>query len=353
MDTQVTVRRMWVPAGALAVLIGAGFLLWQLSQVVLVLFAAVLFAILLDSLTRLLHARAVMRRSLALSIVTLALIGAAVGFGWIAGPSASDQIQQLSEQLPSAVERLADIVEQQPWGGALLNGTTAPQQLVPSGTDILGRVSGVFSTTLGALINVGLIIVTGFYLAMNPDVYVHGISAVVPQRGRARAEEVLAALAHALRWWLVGRVAAMIAVGVLTGVGLWIIGMPLLLGLAIIAALLSFIPFVGPVLSVVPALLIALVEAGDPLRPLWVLVVYAAVQFLEGNFITPLIQRRAVSLPPAALLTAQLVLGVLFGFMGLLLATPLAVCLIVLVQTIYIQGVLGRPVTVLGQGVRR
>jgi predicted PurR-regulated permease PerM len=353
MGTEVTVRRTLAPAGALAVLIGAAFLLWQLSQVVLVLFAAVLFAVLLDGLTQLLHARAVMRRWLALTIVTLALIGVIVGFGWVAGPSASDQIRQLSEQLPAAMGRLADIIEQQPWGGALLNGTTAPQQLVPSSTDILGRISGVFSTTLGAVINLGLVIVTGFYLALNPDVYVRGISALVPERGRRRTEEVLGALAHALRWWLVGRVAAMIAVGALTGVGLWIIGMPLVLGRAISAALLSFIPFVGPVLSVVPALLIALVEASDPLKPLWVLVVYAIVQFLEGNFITPLIQRRAVSLPPAVLLTAQLVMGVLFGFMGILLATPLAVCLIVLVQTIYIQDVLGRPVTVLGQGVRR
>ncbi|MGD2074955.1 MAG: AI-2E family transporter [Gammaproteobacteria bacterium] len=346
-------RRTFVTAAALAVMIAAGFLLWQLSQVVLVLFAAVLFAIFLDALTGWLLARVPVPRYAAVVAVTLLIIGSVLGVGWITEPRVIDQLAELREQLPAALDLLRDRIERQPWGAALLANTPAPAELVPSATDILGRISGVFSTTLGALVNIGLILVTGFYLALDPGVYVRGIKSLVPARGEGRAGEILGAIAHALRWWLVGRIAAMTAVGVLTAVGLSLIGMPLVLALATVAGLLSFIPFVGPILSVVPAVLIALVEPADPLKPIWVLMVYAVVQFLEGNFITPLIQRRAVSLPPAVLLSAQLLLGVLFGFLGILLATPLAVVVILLCQTIYIQDLLGRPISVLGQSSDR
>ncbi|MGD8590575.1 MAG: AI-2E family transporter, partial [Chromatiales bacterium] len=154
-------------------------------------------------------------------------------------------------------------------------------------------------------------------------------------------------LGHALRWWLIGRITSMTVVGILTGIGLWFIDMPLVLALSFTAAILSFIPLIGPILSAIPAVLLGLVE--DPLKALNVLLVYTSVQFLEGNFITPLIQKRAIALPPAMLLTAQLLMGVLFGFFGVLLATPLAVTVIVVVQLLYVQDLLGSQVRVLGE----
>ena len=139
----------------------------------------------------------------------------------------------------------------------------------------------------------------------------------------------------------------MVVVGGLTALGLWIVGAPLPLALGLIAGLLSFIPLLGPVFGAVPAILVALVES--PTLALYVVVVFVVVQVLETYIVTPLIQQRAVSIPPALLLTAQVLLSVLFGVMGMLLATPIAVVAIVLVQMVYIQDVLGDRTTVLGE----
>lgn len=340
-------QRALVTTGTAGAVIVVTLLLWQVSQVLLVVFAAALFAILLDGLSKVIPRALGLPRGAALGLVVLLIIGALAGFGWVAGPQAGNQIAQLGDRLPGAIAQLRDLVAAHPWGKVLLANTPAPQALVPTSADLLGRISGLFSTALGAIVIVGLILVIGTYLAIAPGVYVHGLILLVPPSSRARAETILRAIGNALRWWLVGRVVAMAAVGILTGIGLWLIDMPLALALAIIAALLSFIPFVGPVLAAVPALLIALAE--DPLMALWVVVIYVAVQLLEGNLITPQIEQRAVSLPPAVLLTSQLLMGVLFGFPGLLLATPLVVVLIVLTQMIYVQGMLGDPVHVLGE----
>jgi predicted PurR-regulated permease PerM len=195
--------------------------------------------------------------------------------------------------------------------------------------------------------NLLIVLLIGFYLALNPKLYVDSVVTLFPRQARSRAREILSALGRALRWWLIGRIAAMATVGVLTALGLWIVGMPLVLALGLIAGVFSFVPFIGPVASAVPAILIALVQS--PWEVAYVICVYAVVQLLEGNFITPVIQKRVVLLPPAALLAAQLLMGVLFGLVGLVFATPLAVVLIVLVQMLYVEDVLGDRVHVLGE----
>lgn len=235
-------------------------------------------------------------------------------------------------------------------GVLLLETMPSSEQTFPSASKLLGQLTNVFSTAMGAVANVVIVVMMGFYLALQPSLYANGMVKLLPPKHRQRGHEVTAALGHALRWWLIGRVASMIVVGVLTSLGLMMIDMPLVLALGFIAALLSFIPFVGPILSVIPAILIGLVEG--PTTALYVILVYAAVQFLESNFITPMIQQNAVDMPPAALLIAQLMMGALFGLLGLLLATPLAVVAIVLTQMLYLQDVLGDQIEVLGQGHR-
>jgi predicted PurR-regulated permease PerM len=119
----------------------------------------------------------------------------------------------------------------------------------------------------------------------------------------------------------------------------------------LIAAVLSFVPIIGPVLSAIPLVLVALAE--DPILAVWALLIYLAVQFLESYMITPLIQREAISIPPALLISAQTVMGVLFGLVGIFLATPLAVVVIVAVQMLYVEDVLKEPVQVMGARFRR
>jgi predicted PurR-regulated permease PerM len=138
--------------------------------------------------------------------------------------------------------------------------------------------------------------------------------------------------------WLLGKLCLMCFVGLFTAVGLWLLGIPLVLSLALLAAALDFIPNIGPIVSAIPALLLALLSG--PASALWVALLYLSVQFIESYILAPLVQHRAVSLPPALLISAQVILPMLFGFPGLLLATPITVLLLVVVRKLYIESVL-------------
>ena len=341
-------RRVLIVVGIVTLAVIGVLSVWYIAHVLLLLFAAGLFAVLLEGLARPLQRHLRMPRPWAVLLVTLVLFGLLILGIRLGGVAVADQIYQLTERLPEALAQLEKWLRRYPWGRALLEwaGETSPPKM-PVATQLLGRVTGVFSTAIGGLANVGLILIIGFYLALDPQPYRRGLLYLLPHARRERADRVLQATAHALRWWLVGRAAAMTVVGVLTAVGLWLIGVPLVLALGVIAGLLSFVPFIGPILSAIPAILVGLI--GGPMQAAYVVLVFVVVQLLESNFITPIIQGRTVSLPPAALLSAQVILGVLFGILGLLLATPLLVVLIVLVQMLYIQGMLGDPVPPLGQ----
>ena len=138
-----------------------------------------------------------------------------------------------------------------------------------------------------------------------------------------------------LWWWLLAHMSSMAVVGVLTTIGLFALGIPLAIVLGLIAAALAFIPNIGPVISAVPAILIALSES--PTKALYVVLLYVAVQAVETNFITPIFELKAVSLPPALTISVQLLLGSLVGILGLLLASPMCAMAIVLVQTLYVN----------------
>jgi predicted PurR-regulated permease PerM len=334
---------------ALAGIVLAGlalFLLWPGSQIFLVIFAATLCAILVDGLAALLCQHLPLHPAVARSGVMLLLLVLLLAFFVLAGPRFSSELLQLAERLPRAVEQLNAIVSKQPWG-RLVADLGVLDGLKPSSGQVLAGVTGVFSTAFGATVNVFVILLIGLYLAIQPELYVRGLLHLIPKAGRQRGKEILDALGHALRWWLVGRFASMTLVGVLITIGLELIGLPLALVLGVIAGLLSFVPYVGPIVSVVPALLIGLTIS--PVMPVYALVVYVVVLFIEGNFLTPMIQKYAVSLPPAVLLCAQFTMGLFYGLFGILLATPMAVVVIVLIQMLYVQGVLNYPVRVLGE----
>ena len=140
-------------------------------------------------------------------------------------------------------------------------------------------------------------------------------------------------------WWLIGKIGSMIVIALLTWIGLSIIGVPLALTLGLIAGLLSFIPNFGPILSAIPAILLAFVD--NPVTALYVIGLFIGVQLIESNLVTPWIERQTVELPPALTITAQLILTVLIGGLGLVLATPILAVLMVLIQMIYIQDILG------------
>lgn len=333
--------------GALVV-IGTVIVLWllrEVAQVLLIVFGGVLLAVFYDGLAGWLADKTPLGRKATLPLVIFGTFALLAGMFWYIGPSIGEQSGQIYDRIPEALEDLRSRLASQPWSEALLSQISLQQSA--SGSDLLGRITGMFSTALGVLANVVVVVVVGIYCALNPGIYQKGLMLLFPPRHRPRIAELLQSLGQGLRWWLFGRICSMGVVGLLTYLGLLLIGMPLALTLGLLAALLSFVPYIGSLLMFVPAVLIALTESTDMV---WqVCVVYAVVQLFESYLITPLIQQRAVAIPPALLITAQLLMGVLAGAVGILLATPLAVTLIILIQMLYVEDTLGEDVAVLGE----
>lgn len=308
-------------------------------NVFLVIFAGVLLSVFLDGVAGFLAARTRLPRQASLAVVIVVLFALGVGFWWLAGPRIARQVVQLSDRVPEALARAREGLSQYEWGRRLLSGTPLSQPVV---TNVVGGVIEFVRGTVRFVVDALIVVFVGIYLAIAPKTYVGGVLRLLPRARRARGAEVFAALGLALRRWLAGRIASMIVVGVLTFVGLWLLGVPLAFTLGLFAAVMAFVPYVGPVLSAVPAILVALGE--KPVLALWVVGVYVAVQILETYIITPLIQQRAVRVPPALLITVQITAAVVLGPVGIFLATPLAVVGIVLAQKLYIEDVLGDEV---------
>lgn len=312
------------------------------ADALLLTFACILFAILLYKLSEIMARRFHMKRKLALTVVVLAL-AAIVGLGgWAMAPQISEQSSQLAKEVPAAVERLQATVQQHPILKRIAAELPPPEQIVKQMGNLVPDAGLFFGGLLGAIGNMVIIIFVGIYFAASPQSYTNGMIRLVPQSKRGRAREVQGELGHTLASWLLGKAASMLIVGVVTSIGLSMLGVPLALILGIIAGLLDFIPYLGPVMAGVPAVLLALSLGPD--MALYTVLLFVAIQGIEGYLLQPLIEAKAVDLPPALVIVMQLIFGTLFGFAGVALATPLAAALSVLVKMLYVEDVLGdRP----------
>ena len=333
-------RRAATVVGLTAAVIVLLLFAWTISRVLLVLFAGMLLAMLLGGLARRLATHTPLPYGWSLAAVVVGLVGALALGVWMMAPSMSEQFEELAQTLPESIEQLAAWVRAQPWGASLMERVPDAQTIADgSGGSIWGRITGVVSRTVEVLGNIVVILAVGLYLAANPALYRRGVVRLVPVSRRPRADEVLGAVGGALESWLTGTVIAMTIVGIVTWIGLSLLGVPMALALGFIAGLLEFVPIVGPFAASVPAILIAFLQS--PEQGLYVALFFLGVQQLEGNVITPLVMKEVVSLPPVLTLAATIVAGVLFGLPGVLIATPLTVALMVLVRKLYIEDVLG------------
>jgi predicted PurR-regulated permease PerM len=336
--------RRWAAVVAVGLLIiAAALLLWYALPYLLVLFAGLLVASFLDALSLFVTRWTRLRRGWALAVVILLLLAVCVGVGFWMGPRIASQASELATQLPLAWAKFRGWLEGQAWYEWMQRRLPSPSVAIARGG--LGtRVGGYASDALVFFIDLGILLFFGLFVAARPKVYADGIVLLVTPRAGPRVREVLIDAAATLRWWLLGRIVAMTIIGVLDGIGLWLLGVPLPVSLGVIAGLLTFLPNVGPVLSTIPAVLLALTRPEHPWLPLWVVALKAGVQMIESYAVTPLVQRRALHLPPAMTLGVQFLLGALAGLPGLALAVPLTAVTIVIVRCLYVEDVLGDPV---------
>lgn len=230
--------------------------------------------------------------------------------------------------------------------GAQANGSSkASQSSTGSGlsSSRLGQaariVAQVFQTTLGAVTNMAIVFFVGLYLAADPNLYRNGFVRLFPRAARDRAREILDEMESTLWSWLLGRFATMTITGVGAGISLAILGVPMPVTLGVLSGLLAFIPNIGPAIALAITVFVALPQGGQ--TALMVVPVFVVLQLLESYVATPIIQQRLVSIPPALLIFWQVLLGMLAGFLGLTVATPMLAAILVVVRMAYLEDALG------------
>ncbi|RYY17731.1 MAG: AI-2E family transporter [Cytophagaceae bacterium] len=321
---------------ALLVMAGAGLAFSVLLRVL----AALLIALPLRAGGDWLHRRTGLPAGLGLLLTTLLVVGALGGMGWLFSARIGEQVADLQQQLPEAVQNVQTRIQLTDWGQRLARENFDYAKMMGGTAEWLSRATGIFSTSLSIVADGYVIIFLAVFLMLQPKTYRAGLVMLVPKAGRPRAHAVLDCLSSTLVKWVLGRLVSMLFVGVLTWLALTWLGMPMGAVLGLFAGLVTFIPNIGPIVAMVPAVLLAFVYGGPP-QALYVVGIYLAVQTLESAAVSPVVQQRLIQMPPALILIGQLIIGAFTGLLGLTLATPIIAIIIVVVKMLYVQDVLG------------
>ena len=337
LDRPEFTHRVLIVVGIVALVTVLALLIWAGAGVLLLIFGGVLLGVFLRGLSDLLSRFTPLSPTWSLAVVLVTLAAILVLGAWLMGSAIASQLEQMGHSLTKAWQQIQSQLQQYAWGRQLVEDLPSVQTLGKSGG--FGRITGAFATSVGGIFSAIVILFIGLYVAFDPGLYRAGVIRLVPLDGRKRAGEVLDSLGRTLRGWLISQSFSMTVVGVATTVGLLLMGVPLALALGLIAFTFTFVPYVGPIASAIPAVLVALTVS--PTQAAYVALLYFGVQMVEGNLLTPLFQQQMVKLPPALTIVSQVLMGVLLGTVGIVFATPLAACCLVLVKMLYVEDTLG------------
>ncbi len=315
----------------LALLLGLYFI-YEIRTIVLVLLMALLFAVVLSGPVNYLS-----RRGIPKVLGVLAVLGCCVVALWLASIAVIPVIQEQAEQFISDFPALLDEAQ----GLVASLGGTDLRSLLERGEETLSS-----NVTLASVLDLGRSITEGVslglvsfivtvYLVVHPTMLVDGFVSLFPAGRRERVRDVLGKMYQAVQKWFLGQLSAMVIIGVLTTIALYIIGIPYAFFIGALSGILAFIPLVGTFISLIPQVILAL--AVDPVLVVWVVLSSIAIHQIEAHVIHPVVMSRAVTLHPVVVVSAILIMGTLFHVIGLLLAVPLVAALSVLVRELWIS----------------
>ncbi len=312
-------------------LIALALLCWKLSDVLVIAFGGVVLATVLRAMSTPVARWTGLAHRWALGIVLIVLLAVITGVVFLFGNQVATETTELQQQLPTALQKLEDYLNKSEVGRSIV-GTVNASSLSSTALSSAKAVAGVVVTGIADIL---LILFLSLYFAFDPNVYKRGFLLLLPSPRRPPVGLALDEAGDALGKWLLAQVIAMITVGILVCVGMTIIHVPLPLALGVVAGILEFVPVLGPILFSIPGILLAF--AHSPQTALYAALVYLVVQQIEGNVLIPLLQRWAVHLAPVVGLLAVVACGVLFGVVGVVFATPMAVVTTTLIQRLYVK----------------
>lgn len=319
----------------------APVLIWYLFDVILITVGAIVLATLFR-----LAAEPSMRwlrlpEPLALAFSVLLLVVCAAGIGYLFGARLAGEVQVLIERVSAAQASVQTSLQGSSIGRMLM------RHVGGGGVPISKIVSSVFAISTTLVEGVVVMVIAGVYFAAQPELYRAGMIELFPPRMHGRVSETLDAVGHALRLWLLGQLLQMLLIGILSAVACWLVGLPSPLALGLIAGAAEFIPYFGPIIAAVPAILVALAQGGS--AALWTLVAYVLIHQTEGNLIVPLVQRHMIYIPPAVILIGIVAIGFLFGTVSMVFAAPMAVMIFVALKKAYIRDTLREETDIPGE----
>jgi predicted PurR-regulated permease PerM len=314
-------------------------LLWYAIDVVLLAFIGILLAILLRAPTDWLSERFGLPERWSLVLVGSVFLILLVLGATLFGRGIAAQALALVDRIPEIVQTLKSELAETEIGSRVAALADSSGMFSGGGGQFIGRGLGLIGSTFGAIANVLIVLFFAVFMAAQPRPYVEGFLFLVPRKRRTRVREVLYEIGHVLRRWLVGQTVLAACVAILTGVGLVLLGAPFPFALALLAGLMEFVPYIGPFVAAVPAILVGFAEG--PQLALSIGLLFVGIQLTESYLLAPLIQQRAVHLAPAAVLFAQVLMGAIVGALGVAVATPLAAAVMVAVSMLYVEDALG------------
>lgn len=324
----------------IALLMLSGFaLIIYLVNFFLVVFAGIFFSVLLNYASNWISDKLKIKYGFSLVIVVVLILGFFTGLIFLIGPSVGQQINELINTFPESFKNLKAVLSQNKYGHIIIGEIPDDLgDLIKDKAKAVSQVIGSFTTTLSVIANFGIIIVTGVFLAKDPKLYKNGFVSLFPVSFRPKLIDVLDKIHHILSLWMSAKLISITIVGLLTATGLQLLGIPVAYALALLVALCSFIPNIGPLLALIPALFVAFMVGVD--KALFVILLYVGIELMESYLITPFFEKKIVSLPPALTLIWMVFCGLLAGVLGLILATPILTAVIIIVRELYVKGFL-------------
>lgn len=322
----------------LLVIVAITAALFRAGNLLILAFGSMLGAIVIHAIADLYrdHLRLFPRPALAAAMLTS--LGALAFLGWLFGVQFRGQVSLLIIRLPGLLDQLAAWTAQGPVGAKVVDAVRAAFAGSRVARDIGGLVTGAGELVLNTL----LVLIGAVFFAADPKVYERGFLFLIPPRARPAAEDALFDVGGTLKLWLRAQLIQMTTMGVLVGLGLWWGGVPSAAALGLLTGLSEFVPYVGPIAAMLPALGLAATAGTTPV--LWTLGTFAAVRLLQTNFITPFVTARVVAIPPAVTLFVIIGIGYVFGVFGLFFSAALLVVIYTLVRSLYLREALGEDI---------
>jgi predicted PurR-regulated permease PerM len=319
----------------------AAFLLWEVRQALLIALGSIVLAIMLSEIAFLIGRWCRLGRGPALALATLLVVALIGGTLWLFGTRLSSELSDVLHRVEQSEQQLRGLLAKQ---GLQQMGQNLAQGGASMIEQSLHYMLAAGPTLAGRLI---VLLIAALYMAAQPELYRQGLIQLFAPRLRPKAAEAIDLIGRSLRLWLAGQLILMILVGVLSFLATLLIGLPSPAALGLIAGITEAIPYVGPFIGGIPAVLVALTQGATP--ALWTIGAFLGIHVLEGYLVAPLIQRWFVTIPPALVLIALVVAGMLFGWIGIVFATPLTVVCFMAVKVLYVRDTLKQPTPMPGE----